>query len=90
MKKQLFLRWDKKSLSIVVEEADRHQAVMETIEVKQAEMENQETIPGVTRLRRRNLYHTELEMIDSHQTLKDYIIQLVQKSFRNGKDVADS
>jgi hypothetical protein len=25
-----------------------------------------------------------------YQTVKDYIIQLVQKSFRNGKDVADS
>jgi hypothetical protein len=26
----------------------------------------------------------------TYQTIKDYIIQLVQKSFRNGKDVADS
>jgi hypothetical protein len=26
----------------------------------------------------------------TYQTVKDYIIQLVQKSFRNGKDVADS
>jgi hypothetical protein len=25
----------------------------------------------------------------TYQTVKDYIIQLVQKSFRNGKDVAD-
>jgi hypothetical protein len=26
----------------------------------------------------------------TYQTVKDYIIQLVQKSFRHGKDVADS
>jgi hypothetical protein len=26
----------------------------------------------------------------TYQTVKDYIIQLVQKSFRNGKDVTDS
>jgi hypothetical protein len=26
----------------------------------------------------------------TYQTVTDYIIQLVQKSFRNGKDVADS
>jgi hypothetical protein len=26
----------------------------------------------------------------TYQTVKDYIIQLVQKSFRNGADVADS
>jgi hypothetical protein len=26
----------------------------------------------------------------TYQTFKDYIIQLVQKSFRNGKNVADS
>jgi hypothetical protein len=26
----------------------------------------------------------------TYQTIKDYIIRLVQKSFRNGKDVADS
>jgi hypothetical protein len=26
----------------------------------------------------------------TYQTVKDYIIQLVQKAFRNGKDVADS
>jgi hypothetical protein len=26
----------------------------------------------------------------TYQTIQDYIIQLVQKSFRNGKDVADS
>jgi hypothetical protein len=26
----------------------------------------------------------------TYQTVKDYIMQLVQKSFRNGKDVADS
>jgi hypothetical protein len=26
----------------------------------------------------------------TYQTVEDYIIQLVQKSFRNGKDVADS
>jgi hypothetical protein len=26
----------------------------------------------------------------TYQLVKDYIIQLVQKSFRNGKDVADS
>jgi hypothetical protein len=26
----------------------------------------------------------------TYQTVKDYIIQLVQKSVRNGKDVADS
>jgi hypothetical protein len=37
---------------VVVEEADHHQAVMEKIEGKETEMENQETIPGVTRLRR--------------------------------------
>jgi hypothetical protein len=38
--------------SVVVEEANHHQAVMETIEGKETEMENQETILGVTRLRR--------------------------------------
>jgi hypothetical protein len=26
----------------------------------------------------------------TYQMVKDYIVQLVQKSFRNGKDVADS
>jgi hypothetical protein len=31
----------------------------------------------------------ERQMV-TYQTAKDYIIQLVQKSFRNGKDVADS
>jgi hypothetical protein len=32
----------------------------------------------------------EVQQTDTYQTVKDYIIQLVQKSFRNGKDVADS
>jgi hypothetical protein len=36
----------------VVEEADHHQAVVEAIEVNQAEMEKQEVILGVIRLRR--------------------------------------
>jgi hypothetical protein len=38
------------SPSIVVEEANYHQAAVEAIKVNQAEMENQETIPGVIRL----------------------------------------
>jgi hypothetical protein len=32
----------------------------------------------------------ERQTVTYHQTVKDYIIQLVQKPFRNGKDVADS
>jgi hypothetical protein len=32
----------------------------------------------------------EVWQIANYQTIKVYIIQLVQKSFRNGKDVADS
>jgi hypothetical protein len=52
----------------VVEEADHHQAAMETIEVNQAEMENQETILGAVRLQRCNLYHMELEKIDKQQS----------------------
>jgi hypothetical protein len=32
----------------------------------------------------------EVRQTATYQTIKDYIIQLVQKSFRNGKDVADS
>jgi hypothetical protein len=32
----------------------------------------------------------EVPQTATYQTIKDYIIQLVQKSFRNGKDVADS
>jgi hypothetical protein len=32
----------------------------------------------------------EVQQTATYQTIKDYIIQLVQKSFRNGKDVADS
>jgi hypothetical protein len=32
----------------------------------------------------------EVRQTATYQTVKDYIIQLVQKSFRNGKDVADS
>jgi hypothetical protein len=32
----------------------------------------------------------EVQQTATYQTVKDYIIQLVQKSFRNGKDVADS
>jgi hypothetical protein len=32
----------------------------------------------------------KLRQTASYQTVEDYIIQLVQKSFRNGKDVADS
>jgi hypothetical protein len=37
---------------MVVEEAGHHQVVMEAIEEKETKMENQETIPGVTRLQR--------------------------------------
>jgi hypothetical protein len=44
--------WDKKSQSVVGEEANPHWAAMVTIEVSQAKMENQEIIPGVTKLRR--------------------------------------
>jgi hypothetical protein len=32
----------------------------------------------------------EVRQTATYQTVKDYIIQLVQKSFRNGKDIADS
>jgi hypothetical protein len=32
----------------------------------------------------------EVQQTATYQTVKDYIIQLVQKSFRNGKDVPDS
>jgi hypothetical protein len=32
----------------------------------------------------------EVRQTATYQTIKDYIIQLVQKSLRNGKDVADS
>jgi hypothetical protein len=32
----------------------------------------------------------EVRQTATYQTIKDYIIQLVQKSFRNGRDVADS
>jgi hypothetical protein len=32
----------------------------------------------------------ETRQTAAYQTVKDYIIQLVQKSFRNGKVVADS
>jgi hypothetical protein len=32
----------------------------------------------------------EAQQTATYQTVKDYIIQLVQKSFRNGEDVADS
>jgi hypothetical protein len=32
----------------------------------------------------------EVRQTATNQTVKDYITQLVQKSFRNGKDVADS
>jgi hypothetical protein len=32
----------------------------------------------------------EVQQTTTYQTIKDYIIQLVQKSFRNGKDVTDS
>jgi hypothetical protein len=32
----------------------------------------------------------EVRQTATYQTIKDYIIQLVQKSFRNGKDVAHS
>jgi hypothetical protein len=32
----------------------------------------------------------EVRQTATYQTVKDYIIQLVQKSFRNGKDVTDS
>jgi hypothetical protein len=32
----------------------------------------------------------EVRQTATYQTVKDYILQLVQKSFRNGKDVADS
>jgi hypothetical protein len=32
----------------------------------------------------------EVQQTATYQTVKDYIIHLVQKSFRNGKDVADS
>jgi hypothetical protein len=31
----------------------------------------------------------EVRQTATNQTIKDYIIQLVQKSFRNGKDVAN-
>jgi hypothetical protein len=37
---------------VVVEEANHHQAVMETIEGTETEMENQEIIQGVTKLQR--------------------------------------
>jgi hypothetical protein len=32
----------------------------------------------------------EFRQTATYQTVKDYIIPVVQKSFRNGKDVADS
>jgi hypothetical protein len=32
----------------------------------------------------------EVRQTATYHTIKDYIIQLVQKSYRNGKDVADS
>jgi hypothetical protein len=32
----------------------------------------------------------EVRQTATYQTIKEYIIKLVQKSFRNGKDVADS
>jgi hypothetical protein len=51
-RKLIFQIWEEKSLSVAAEEADHHRAAMVTIEVNQAEMENQETIPGVTKLRR--------------------------------------
>jgi hypothetical protein len=57
---------------VVVEEADHHQAVMETIEGKETEMENQETILGATRLRRWNLCHMELEKIDKQSPIKQW------------------
>jgi hypothetical protein len=46
----IFQIWDKKSPSVVADEADPHQVALVTIEVDQAEMENQETIPAVTKL----------------------------------------
>jgi hypothetical protein len=49
-RKLIFQIWDEKSPSVVVEEADPHQAAMVTIEVNLAEMENPETILGVTKL----------------------------------------
>jgi hypothetical protein len=81
------------SPSIVVEEADYHQATVEAIEVNQAERENQETIPGSNKTPVMKFVPQGIgkdRQTVTYQTVKDYIIQLVQKSFRNGKDVADS
>jgi hypothetical protein len=48
----IFQIWDEKSPSVVVEEANLHRAARITIEVNQAEMENRDAIPGVTKLQR--------------------------------------
>jgi hypothetical protein len=65
------------------EEANHHQAEAEKIEGREPEMESQSAISGdeicATWNRKRKTTVT-------YQTVKVYITQLVQKSFRNGKD----
>jgi hypothetical protein len=81
----IFQIWDEKSRFVVAEEADPHQAAMVTIEVNQAKMENQEIIPGVTKLQKFVPHGIGKDRQTlTYQTVKEYIIQLVQKSFRNG------
>jgi hypothetical protein len=65
---------------VQVEEADHHQADMEATKGEDPKMESQRVLHGIGKERQTVTY----------QTVKEYIIQLVQKTHKNGKDVADS
>jgi hypothetical protein len=68
---------------------------MEIIEGKETKMESQRAIPDTSSSKTLEMKIVPHRIGKDRQTVtyqmvKDYILQLVQKSFRNGKDVADS
>jgi hypothetical protein len=78
---------------VQVEEADHHQADMEAIEGEDPSMESQRVIPVAARLPEMKFVPHGIgkeRQTVTYQRVKEYIIQLVQKTYKNGKDVADS
>jgi hypothetical protein len=78
---------------VVVEEANPHQAVMVTIKENQSRDGKPRNNTGSNKTPEMKFVLHGIgkdRQTVTYQTVKDFIIQLVQKSFRNGKDVVDS
>jgi hypothetical protein len=77
----------------VVEAMMDHKAKDKVVKGEDLKTRNPRTKQGAVRLEMKFVLHgigKDTRQTAAYQTFKEYIIQLVQKSFRNGKDVADS